>query len=205
MVRSCPGVLFIFVVLWFSFVFLCTFWMETDTANTRHVIVRIHSAHTLHSTNVQFQAEDNTEVKFQLNKCIHNKWTVKRNTRLNFCKQTMSLKSGRRVHHGFNQNSNFSDHVCVENGTWTYKNIEQSWGTGGVITLYFFSIFVFIFNLALFLAIVYKFFNCHALSRKQVKICWKLLKTNHWSFDRCLIKALWCRCHWLWLPTKCYQ
>ena len=185
-------------------IFFCLFLhiLDGNTANTKHVIVRIYSAH---YTAQMYNFQQKITQKFQSNKCIHNKWTVKRNTRLNFCKQTMSLKSGRRVHHGFNQNSNFSDHVCVENGTWTYKNIEQSWGTGGVITLYFFSIFVFIFNLALFLAIVYKFFNCHALSRKQVKICWKLLKTNHWSFDRCLIKALWCRCHWLWLPTKCYQ
>lgn len=61
-----------------------------------------------------------------------------------------------------------SDQVCVENGTWTYENIELSWGTGGVITIYFFSIFAFIFNLALYGAILYKFFKCHELSRTQI-------------------------------------
>ena len=92
----------------------------------------------------------------------------------------MSLKSGKKGASWLLQEQqivNFLDHVCIENGTWTYENIEQSWGTGGVITLYFFSIFVFIFNLALFLAIVYKFFKCHALSRKQVIGYGKLLKT----------------------------
>ena len=59
---------------------------------------------------------------------------------------------------------------CVENGTWTFDIIESSFGTDGVITLYVFSIFVFLFNLILFAAILYKFFKCHALSKQQVII-----------------------------------
>ena len=60
------------------------------------------------------------------------------------------------------------DSDCVENGTWTFKNIELSFGTDGVITLYVFSSFVFLFNLILFAVTLYKFFRCHALSKQQV-------------------------------------
>ena len=60
------------------------------------------------------------------------------------------------------------DSDCVENGTWTFKNIESSFGTDGVITLYVSSTFVFLFNLILFAATLYKFFRCNALSKQQV-------------------------------------
>ena len=58
---------------------------------------------------------------------------------------------------------------CVDNGTWTFEKIESSFGRDGVITLYVFSTFVFLLNLILFLATVYKFFQCHVLTKHQVE------------------------------------
>ena len=68
------------------------------------------------------------------------------------------------------------DSDCVKNGTWAFKNIELSFGTDGVITLYVFSAVVFLFNLILFAATLYKFFRCHALSKQQVVLVYPLYK-----------------------------
>ena len=63
----------------------------------------------------------------------------------------------------------FPEPSCVENGTWTFEKIELSLGSDGVITLYFFGITVFLFNLFLFVTLLYKFFKCNELSKQQVR------------------------------------
>ena len=69
----------------------------------------------------------------------------------------------------FNNCLAVSESFCVKNGTWDFKSIKQSFGSGGVTSLYVFSIGIFLLNLSLFMATMYKFYKCQQLTHKQVR------------------------------------